>query len=90
MTITIIFSLPLGQEFKVNTFIILMCIVYNTYHMWCLNLSQRTLLSRVTALAILSGEDGLNALTTAVENDPTPTPLHHLVKEMPGDTLPQS
>ena len=36
-------------------------------------------------MAILSGKDGLKAL----QRDKSPTPLQLLIKEMPGETLPQ-
>ena len=53
----------------------------------CLN--HHTILSRATALAILSDKEGVNAVKTALKKAKTPTPLHLLVKEMPGETLHQ-
>ena len=46
---------------------------------------MHTIIYRDIALAILSGKDGLKAL----QSDKSPTPLQLLVKEMPGETLPQ-
>ena len=47
---------------------------------------MQTIIYRDIALAILSGKDGLKAL----QRDKSPTPLQLLVKEMPGETFPQS
>jgi len=43
-------------------------------------------LFRDTALAILSGKDGLKAL----KRDKSPTPLQLLINNMPGEMLPHS
>ena len=64
---------------------------------------MQTIIYRDIALAILSGKDGLKALQrdksptplqrdksqTPLQKDKSPTPLQLLVKEMPGETLPQ-
>ena len=63
-------------------FLLYTTVVYNySYCLECLvMLWQHTISYRETALAILSEKNGL----TALNRSKTPTPLHLLVKEMPG------
>ena len=58
-----------------------------------INICQRTISYRDTALAILSEKDGLKALKIPTplrlltRGNKNPTPLHLMVKEMPGETV---
>ena len=51
-----------------------------------INICQHTISYRDTALAILSEKDGLMALKIPTRNK-NRTPLHLMVKEMPGETV---
>ena len=58
-----------------------------------INICQHTISYRDTALAILSEKDGLMALKIPTplrlltRRNKKPTPLHLMVKEMPGETV---